>query len=174
AAAIGYCLPTVLVSNAVGRRQQELQRAFPDGLDLTVICVESGLSLDAAFSRVADELDSSARALAEEIGLTTAELTFLSDRRQALENLAERTGTAPVKALVTALIQSERYGTPLGTALRVVSQESRDARMSKAEEKAASLPAKLTVPMVTFFLPVLFMVLIGPMIIQVIQAFHHG
>ncbi|HTY69290.1 MAG TPA: type II secretion system F family protein [Alphaproteobacteria bacterium] len=174
AAAIGYYLPTVLVSNAVGRRQQELQRAFPDGLDLTVICVESGLSLDAAFSRVADELDSSARALAEEIGLTTAELTFLSDRRQALENLAERTGTAPVKALVTALIQSERYGTPLGTALRVVSQESRDARMAKAEEKAASLPAKLTVPMVTFFLPVLFLVLIGPMIIQVIQAFHHG
>ena len=174
AAAVGYYLPTVLVSNAAGRRQQELQRAFPDALDLTVICVESGLSLDAAFSRVADELDSSARALAEEIGLTTAELTFLSDRRQALENLAERTGTAPVKALVTSLIQSERYGTPLGTALRVVAQESRDARMAKAEEKAASLPAKLTVPMVTFFLPVLFMVLVGPMIVQVIQAFHHG
>lgn len=174
AAAAGYYLPTVLVSNAAGRRQQELQRAFPDGLDLTVICVESGLSLDAAFSRVAEELDSSARALAEEVGLTTAELAFLSDRRQALENLAERTGTAPVKALVTALIQSERYGTPLGTALRVVSQESRDARMAKAEEKAASLPAKLTVPMVMFFLPVLFLVLIGPMIIQVVQAFHHG
>lgn len=174
AALVGYILPTVLVSNAVGRRQQEIQRSFPDGLDLTVICVEAGLSLDAAFSRVADELDSDARALAEEIGLTTAELAFLNDRRQALENLAERTGTPSVKALVTALIQSERYGTPLGTALRVVAQESRDARMAKAEEKAASLPAKLTVPMVTFFLPVLFMVLIGPTIIQVLKVFNHG
>ena len=174
AALVGYYLPTVLVSNAAARRQKDLQRAFPDGLDLTVICVEAGLSLDAAFSRVAEELDSSARALAEEIGLTTAELAFLSDRRQALENLAERTGTPPVKALVTALIQSERYGTPLGTALRVVSQESRDARMAKAEEKAASLPAKLTVPMVAFFLPVLFMVLIGPTVIQILRVFHHG
>jgi tight adherence protein C len=174
AALVGYYLPTVLVTNAASRRQKDLQKAFPDGLDLTVICVEAGLSLDAAFSRVADELDSSARALAEEIGLTTAELAFLSDRRQALENLAERTGTPPVKALVTALIQSERYGTPLGTALRVVSQESRDGRMAKAEEKAASLPAKLTVPMVTFFLPVLFMVIIGPTIIQVLRVFHHG
>lgn len=174
AAAIGYYLPMVLVKNAVTRRQQEIQRAFPDALDLTVICVEAGLSLDAAFSRVADELGANARALSEEIGLTTAELAFLSDRRQALENLAERTGTPPVKALVTSLIQSERYGTPLGTALRVVSQESRDTRMAKAEEKAASLPAKLTVPMVTFFLPVLFMVLIGPTIIQVLKVFHHG
>ena len=174
AALVGYYLPIVLVSNAAARRQKDLQRAFPDGLDLTVICVEAGLSLDAAFSRVAEELDSSARALAEEIGLTTAELAFLSDRRQALENLAERTGTPPVKALVTALIQSERYGTPLGTALRVVSQESRDARMAKAEEKAASLPAKLTVPMVAFFLPVLFMVLIGPTVIQILRVFHHG
>ena len=174
AASLGYYLPTVLVSNAATRRQQEIQRAFPDGLDLTVICVEAGLSLDAAFSRVAEELDVGARALAEEIGLTTAELAFLNDRRQALENLAERTGSPSVKALVTALVQSERYGTPLGTALRVVSQESRDARMAKAEEKAASLPAKLTVPMVTFFLPVLFMVITGPMIIQVLKVFHHG
>lgn len=174
AAMIGYYLPMILVSNAVTRRQQELQRAFPDALDLTVICVEAGLSLDAAFSRVADDLGSNARAISEEIGLTTAELAFLSDRRQALENLSERTGTPSVKALVTALIQSERYGTPLGTALRVVAQESRDTRMSKAEEKAAALPAKLTVPMVTFFLPVLFMVLIGPTVIQVLKVLHHG
>lgn len=174
AAAVGYYLPTVVVTNAVTRRQQDIQRSFPDALDLTVICVEAGLSLEAAFSRVADELGESGRALAEEIGLTTAELAFLNDRRQALENLAERTGTPPVKALVTALIQSERYGTPLGTALRVVAQESRDNRMAKAEEKAAALPAKLTVPMVSFFLPVLFMVLIGPTIIQVLKAFHHG
>ena len=174
AGAAGYYLPMILVSNAMTRRQQEIQRGFPDALDLTVICVEAGLSLDAAFSRVTEDLGASARALTEEIGLTTAELAFLNDRRQALENLAGRTGTPSVKALVTALIQSERYGTPLGTALRVVSQESRDTRMAKAEEKAASLPAKLTVPMVTFFLPVLFVVLIGPTIIQVMRALHHG
>lgn len=171
AALLGYGLPNLLVTNAITRRQQELQRKFPDALDLMVICVEAGLSLEAAFTRVAEELDADAHAIAEEIGLTNAELAFLSDRRQALENLAERTGTAPIKSLVTSLIQSERYGTPLGAALRVVSQESRDTRMAKAEEKAASLPAKLTVPMVTFFLPVLFMVLIGPTIIQVIKAF---
>ena len=171
AALVGYGLPNILVTNAIARRQQELQRNFPDALDLTVICVEAGLSLEAAFARVAEELDADARAIAEEIGLTNAELAFLSDRRQALENLAERTGTAPIKSLVTSLVQSERYGTPLGQALRVVSQESRDTRMARAEEKAASLPAKLTVPMVTFFLPVLFMVLIGPTIIHVIKAF---
>ena len=171
AALVGYGLPNILVTNAIARRQQELQKNFPDALDLTVICVEAGLSLEAAFARVAEELDADARAIAEEIGLTNAELAFLSDRRQALENLAERTGTAPIKSLVTSLVQSERYGTPLGQALRVVSQESRDTRMARAEEKAASLPAKLTVPMVTFFLPVLFMVLIGPTIIQVIKAF---
>lgn len=171
AALIGYALPNILVSNAIARRQQDIQKSFPDALDLMVICVEAGLSLEAAFSKVADELGADAHAIAEEIGLTNAELAFLSDRRQALENLAERTGTAPIKSLVTSLIQSERYGTPLGQALRVVSQESRESRMARAEEKAASLPAKLTVPMVTFFLPVLFMVLIGPTIIQVMKAF---
>lgn len=171
---LGYYLPDILVSNAVSRRQQDIQRKFPDAVDLMVICVEAGLSLEAAFSRVADELGAEARAIAEEIALTTAELAFLNDRRQALENLAERTGTASIKSLVTSLVQSERYGTPLGNALRVVAQESRDSRMARAEEKAASLPAKLTVPMVTFFLPVLFMVLIGPTVIQVIKAFAHG
>ncbi len=173
AAAAGYYLPAVLLSNAVTRRQQELQRTFPDALDLLVICVEAGLSIEASFTRVAEELGGTSRAMAEEIGLTTAELAFLNDRRLALENLAERTGTPSFKSLVTSLIQAERYGTPLGAALRVVSQESRDSRMAKAEEKAASLPAKLTVPMVTFFLPVLFMVLIGPTIIQVIKTFSH-
>lgn len=168
---IGSRLPDLLVTNAITRRQQEIQKKFPDALDLMVICVEAGLSLEAAFAKVGEELDADARAIAEEIGLTNAELAFLADRRQALENLAERTGTAPIKSLVTSLVQSERYGTPLGTALRVVSQESRDTRMARAEEKAASLPAKLTVPMVTFFLPVLFMVLIGPTIIQVIKVF---
>jgi tight adherence protein C len=174
AGVLGYYLPDILVSNAVTRRQQAIQRKFPDAIDLMVICVEAGLSLEAAFSRVSDELSADAPALTEEVALTNAELAFLNDRRQALENLSERTGTASIKSLVTSLIQSERYGTPLGQALRVVSQESRDTRMAKAEEKAASLPAKLTVPMVTFFLPVLFMVLIGPTIIQVMKTFGHG
>lgn len=171
AAVIGFYLPSILVTNAITRRGQDIQRKFPDALDLMVICVEAGLSLEAALTRVVDELGPDAPALCEELALTNAELAFLSDRRQALENLAERAGIQPVRSLVTSLIQSERYGTPLGQALRVVSQESRDTRMAKAEEKAASLPAKLTVPMVSFFLPVLFMVLIGPTIIQVIRTF---
>lgn len=168
---LGYFLPGILVSNAITKRQQAIQRKFPDALDLMVICIESGISLEAAFGRVSEEMAEDAPALAEEVALTTAELAFLSDRRQALGNLAERTGTQSVKSLVTSLIQSEKYGTPLGTALRVVSQEGREARMAKAEEKAAALPAKLTVPMVAFFLPVLFLVLIGPTIIQVMRAF---
>ena len=170
----GYMLPDILVSNAITKRQQGIQRSFPDALDLMVICVESGISLESAFMRVSEELALDAPELSEEVAITTAELAFLSDRRQALDNLAERTGSQPVKSLVTSLIQSEKYGTPLGAALRVVSQEGRDTRMAKAEEKAAALPAKLTVPMVTFFLPVLFLVLIGPTIIQVMRAFSHG
>ncbi|HUZ73010.1 MAG TPA: type II secretion system F family protein [Stellaceae bacterium] len=171
AAGLGFLLPGILVVNAITKRQQEIQRKFPDALDLMVICVESGISLEAAFSRVAEEMATEAPALSEEVALTTAELSFLSDRRQALGNLAERTGTPSVKSLVTSLVQSDKYGTPLGAALRVVAQEGRDARMARAEEKAAALPAKLTVPMVAFFLPVLFVVMIGPTIIQVIRLF---
>ncbi len=167
----GYLLPDILVSNAITKRQQEIQRKFPDAIDLMVICIESGISLEAAFARVSDEMGVDAPALSEEIAITTAELAFLADRRQALDNLSERTGSQPIKSLVTSLIQSEKYGTPLGQALRVVSTEGRESRMALAEEKAAALPAKLTVPMVTFFLPVLFMVLIGPTIIQVMKAF---
>jgi tight adherence protein C len=170
----GYMLPDILVSNAITKRQAGIQRSFPDALDLMVICVESGISLESAFTRVSEELALDAPELSEEIAITTAELAFLSDRRQALDNLAARTGSHSVKSLVTSLIQSEKYGTPLGAALRVVSQEGRETRMAKAEEKAAALPAKLTVPMVTFFLPVLFMVLIGPTIIQVMHAFTHN
>jgi tight adherence protein C len=169
-----YMLPDILVSNAISKRQAAIQRTFPDALDLMVICVESGISLESAFTRVSEELALDAPELSEEVAITTAELAFLSDRRQALDNLAERTGSPSVKSLVTSLIQSEKYGTPLGAALRVVSQEGRDTRMAKAEEKAAALPAKLTVPMVTFFLPVLFLVLIGPTIIQVMHAFSHS
>jgi tight adherence protein C len=174
AALIGYYLPNLLLTNTITRRQQDIQKKFPDALDLMVICVESGLSLEAAFSRVCDEMSGETSAIAEEIGLTTAELAFLNDRRQALENLTERTNTPSMKSLVTSLIQSEKYGTPLAAALRVVAQESRDTRMAKAEEKAASLPAKLTVPMVVFFLPVLFAVMIGPTVIQAMRLFSHG
>jgi tight adherence protein C len=151
-----------------------MQRAFPDALDLMVICVESGLSVEAAFGKVSSEMGADAPVIAEEFGLTTAELAYLSDRRQALENLSDRTGLQTVKSFVTALAQSEKYGTPVAVSLRVVAQENRDSRMSRAEEKAASLPAKLTVPMVLFFLPVLFMVLIGPTIIQALRAVKGG
>jgi tight adherence protein C len=165
-ALVGFYLPSLVVSNAAQKRQQVMQRAFPDALDLLVICVESGLSIEAAFGRVADEMAESCPELTEELGLTTAELSFLGDRRQAFDNFSERTGLASTKSLVTSLIQSEKYGTPLSLALRVLSQESRDTRMSLAEKKAGALPAQLTVPMIVFFLPVLFIVIIGPAIIS--------
>jgi tight adherence protein C len=165
-------LPHLLLTNAVQKRQAVLARAFPDALDLLVICVESGLSVEASFQRVTEEIVDSAPALAEEIALTSAELAFLGDRRQAYANLAERTGLPSFKSLATALIQSERYGTPVSVALRVLAQENREARMAVAEKKAASLPAKLTVPMIVFFLPVLFMIIIGPAAIQISRLMH--
>lgn len=174
AAVIGFYLPNLLVSNAIQKRQQVLSRAFPDALDLLVICVEAGLSVEAAFARVADEMAEACPALAEELGLTTAELAFLGDRRQAFENLSDRTGLGATKSLATSLIQAEKYGTPVALALRVLSQENRDARMAFAEKKAGALPAQLTVPMILFFLPALFIVIIGPAIIQGIHAFKGG
>jgi tight adherence protein C len=171
AALIGFYLPSIIISNMAQKRQQVLHRAFPDSLDLLVICVEAGLSIEAAFARVAEEMVESCPELAEEVGLTTAELSFLGDRRQAFENLSERTGLPATKSLVTSLIQSEKYGTPLSLALRVLSQESRDTRMAAAEKKAGALPAQLTVPMIVFFLPVLFIVIIGPAIISSMSKF---
>lgn len=163
----GFYLPVIIVSNALQKRQQSIKRAFPDSLDLMLICVESGMSIELAFRRVSEEIGSQSLALAEELSLTTAELSFLSDRRQAYENLANRTGLDGVKAVCLALIQSERYGTPLGQTLRVLSQENRDMRMNEAEKKAAALPPKLTVPMILFFLPVLFAVIMAPAIIKI-------
>jgi tight adherence protein C len=142
---------------------------FPDMLDLLVICVEAGLSIEAAFTRVTEEIADSSPVLAEEIGLTSAELTFLGDRSKAYANLSARTGLPAAKSLATALIQSERYGTPVSVALKVLAQENRDDRMAKAEKKAGALPAQLTVPMIVFFLPVLFLVIIGPAIIQMMK-----
>lgn len=163
----GFYLPTILVKNAVSKRQLSIKRAWPDALDLLLICVESGMSLEASMKKVAVEIGLQSPALAEELTLTTAELSYLQERRQAHENLAKRTGLDQVKAVTMALIQAERYGTPLSTALRALSQESRDMRMAEAEKKAAGLPPKLTVPMIVFFLPVLFAVIIGPAAIQI-------
>jgi tight adherence protein C len=168
--ALGYYLPNVIVKNTATKRQEAITAGFPDGLDLLVICVEAGLSLEAAFTRVMNEIGEAAPELAEELGLTTAELSFLGDRRLALSNFSDRVGTPEARALVTSLVQSEQYGTPLTVSLRVLSQENRDARMSRAEQKAGSLPAMLTGPMIIFFLPVVFVVLLGPAIIQIMAV----
>ncbi|MFO1088615.1 MAG: type II secretion system F family protein [Hyphomicrobiales bacterium] len=163
----GYYLPVIFITNMIHRRQTSIKRAWSDALDLLLICVESGMALEPAMQRVSKEIGSQSIPLAEELTLTTAELSYLGDRRKALENLARRTGLPTVKAVVTSFIQAERYGTPLGTALRVLAQENRDNRMAEAERKAAALPPKLTVPMVLFFLPVIFIVLLGPSLIKV-------
>jgi tight adherence protein C len=169
----GFYLPDVFISNLIQKRQQSIMRAFPDALDLMLICVEAGMSIEAAFTRVASEIGSSSVELAEELGLTTAELSYLPDRRQAFDNLAKRCGHNGVKAVAAALNQAEKYGTPLGGALRVTAQENREMRMQEAEKKAAALPAKLTVPMIIFFLPCLFVVILGPAIMKVMGTFHH-
>ncbi len=168
AAYLGFYFPNIVVTNITARRQESIVAAWPDALDLMLICVESGMSIEAAFKRVSGEIASASIPLAEEMSLTTAELSYLQERRQAFENLAKRTGLAGVKAVVTSLIQAERYGTPLGTALRVLAQENRDMRMAEAERKAAALPPRLTVPMIAFFLPVIFVVILGPAVIEVL------
>ena len=169
AALVGYYLPDVFISNTIARRQESIMRAFPDALDLLLICVESGMSVEAGFGKVAAEIGTASAELAEELALTTAELSYLPDRKQAFENLAKRCGHAGVRAVATALNQAERYGTPLGQALRVCAQENREMRMSEAEKKAAALPAKLTVPMILFFLPCLFVIIMGPAIMKVMH-----
>ena len=169
AAYFGMYSPNLFLKNKITRRQTSIKRAFPDALDLLLICVESGMSIEAAFRKVSDEIGSQSVALAEEFTLTTAELSYLPDRRQAYENLAQRTGLDGVKAVCLALQQAERYGTPLGATMRVLAQENRDIRMSEAEKKAAGLPPKLTVPMIVFFLPVLFVVILGPAAIRVMS-----
>ncbi|MFK4768771.1 MULTISPECIES: type II secretion system F family protein [Rhizobiaceae] len=168
---VGFYAPNIFVSNKVGKRQKSIKRAWPDALDLMLICVESGNSIEAAMRRAAEEIGTSSPELAEELALTTAELSFLQDRRTALENLGNRTQLDIVRSVVQALIQADRYGTPVSQALRVLAQESRDERMNEAEKKAAALPPKLTVPMILFFLPVLVAVILGPAGIQVSSRF---
>lgn len=162
----GIKLPELFLRNQISKRQKLIRRAFPDALDLTLICVESGMSVEQSFRKVAVEIGMQSIPLAEELTLTTAELSYLSDRRQAFENLGARTGLDSVKSVCMALMQAERYGTPIGAAIRVLSQEFRDQRMNEAEKKAAALPPKLTVPMIVFFLPVLFVVILGPAVIE--------
>jgi tight adherence protein C len=162
AAFVGSYLPNLFIENLTQKRQQAIKLVFPDALDMLLICVQSGMSVEAAFGRVAKEIAGQSMELAEELSLTTAELSYLQDRRQAFENLGKRTGIPGVRAVTTALIQAERYGTPVGQALRVMAKENRDIRQSEAEKKAAALPPKLTVPMILFFLPVLFIVILGP------------
>jgi tight adherence protein C len=159
---LGLQAPMLFLKNNISKRQLSIRRAFPDALDLLLICIESGMSIEAAFRKVASEIVTQSIALSEEFTLTTAELSYLQDRKVAYENLAKRTGLEGVKSVCLALQQSERYGTPLGQSLRVMAQENRDMRMNEAEKKAAALPPKLTVPMILFFLPVLFVVILGP------------
>lgn len=162
----GFYAPVLYVTNRATKRKKSIQLAWPDALDLLLICVESGMSVEAAFRKVSEEIGSQSAELAEEFVLTNAELSFLQERKVAYENLAARTGLETVKSIAQALIQAERYGTPVAMALRVLANESREMRMNEAEKKAAALPPKLTVPMILFFLPVLFAVILGPAIMQ--------
>jgi tight adherence protein C len=164
---VGFYLPNMFVSNLIMRRQTAIKRVFPDSLDLLLICVQAGMSVESALNKVAKEIGTRSVELAEEFSVTTAELSYLPERRQAYENLGRRTGLAVVRAVGTSLIQAERYGTAISQALRVLAQESREKRMAEAEKKAAALGPKLTVPMILFFLPVLFIVILGPAVIQI-------
>nr|WP_172838607.1 type II secretion system F family protein [Stappia sp. ES.058] len=168
---IGYYAPDLYLKNRIQNRQLSINRAWPDALDLMLICVESGMSIEVAFRKVSEEIGVQSIALAEELTLTNAELSYLGERRLAYENLAKRTGLEGVKNVSLALIQAERYGTPVSQALRVMADENRAQRMQAAEKKAAALPPKLTVPMIVFFLPVLLAVIIGPVIIQALATF---
>jgi tight adherence protein C len=170
---LGYYAPNVYISNAATRRRESIVAGFPDALDLLLICVESGMSIEAALQKVSQEVGAASIELAEELSLLVAELSYLPDRRSAYDGLAKRTNHPGIKSVATAMIQAERYGTPLGNALRVMAKENRELRLSAAEKKAAALPAKLTVPMILFFLPVLFVVILGPAIIRVQDIMAH-
>lgn len=164
---ICYYGPIIYLKNQKSKRQQSITRAWPDALDLMLICVESGMTAETSFQKVSGEVGSASVELAEELTLLTAELSYLQDRKIAYQNMADRTGLDGVRAVMTSMIQAERYGTPLGDAIRVMAEENRTARMNAAEKKAAALPPKLTVPMILFFLPSIFVVVLGPAAIQI-------
>ncbi|MCG8492285.1 MAG: type II secretion system F family protein [Sneathiellales bacterium] len=174
AALVGYALPRIMVKNQVSKRYAAMRKTLPDALDLLVICTEAGLNLDSGLDRVCREISNSAPELADEFGLTSIELGFLPDRKEALMNLAQRVDFPAMTTLVNTLLQTEKYGTPLAVALRVLSAEMRNERLMKAEEKAARLPAIMTVPMIVFILPALFIVIIGPAVLKAIDAFSGG
>ncbi|RIV83223.1 type II secretion system F family protein [Aurantiacibacter xanthus] len=171
---LGYKGPELYISNIAAKRTKAIQKGLPDALDLLVICAEAGLTVDAAFNRVARELGRAYPELGDEFALTAIELSFLTERRQAFENFAYRVDLDAVRGVVTTMVQTERYGTPLASALRVLSAEFRNERMMRAEEKAARLPAIMTVPLIMFILPVLFIVILGPAACSIADAFSGG
>ena len=174
AAVAGFYAPNLYLKNRITKRRTSIMQAFPDALDLLLICVEAGMSIEAAITKVSQEMGPSSVDLAEELSLLSAELSYLPERRMAYENLGKRTNHPGVKSVATAMTQAETYGTPLATALRVMAKENRDLRLSAAEKKASALPAQLTVPMILFFLPVLFIVILGPAILNVMDMMKEG
>jgi tight adherence protein C len=163
----GALLPRILIKNNADKRQQEISLSFPDSLDLMLICVQGGIGIEAAINRIAETVSEHSVALAEELGILSAELGMLNDRKAAFKGFASRVGSGPARSFATAMLQAEQYGTSVSKALRVLADESREARMAMAEQKAASLPPKLTVPMILFFLPALFIVILGPAFIKI-------
>lgn len=168
--AAGFFLPRVLIKNHIIKRQQEISLTFPDALDMMLICVQGGIGLEQTILRVGDEIAEHATTLAEELGILSAEMGMLNDRRRALQDFARRVGSGSAKSFATAMIQAEQYGTSVSTAMRVIADELRDQRMAEAERKAAALPPKLTVPMILFFLPSLFIVILAPAFIAAKSA----
>jgi tight adherence protein C len=168
---LSYKAPDIYLKNAITKRTDAIRKGLPDALDLLVICAEAGLTVDAAFHRVAKELGRAYPELGDEFTLTAIELGFLTERRQAFENLATRVELDAIKGVVTTMIQTEKYGTPLASALRVLSAEFRNERMMRAEEKAARLPAIMTIPLILFILPTLFIVILGPAACSINDAF---
>ncbi len=171
---LSYKAPDLFLNNKIKKRSDAIRKGLPDALDLLVICAEAGLTVDAAFHRVAKELGKAYPELGDEFTLTAIELGFLSERRAAFENLAMRVKLDAVKGVVTTMVQTEKYGTPLASALRVLSAEFRNERMMRAEEKAARLPAIMTIPLILFILPTLFVVILGPAACSISDAFKHG
>lgn len=167
---VGYKLPSLVIKNQIQKRSQEISLTFPDALDMMLICVQGGIGLEQTVARIAEEISEHSETLAEELGILSAEMAMLNDRRAALQDFARRVGSAAARSFSTTLIQAEQYGTSVSQAMRVMSEELRDARMQEAERKAASLPPKLTVPMIAFFLPVLFIVILGPAVLQAMET----
>ncbi len=166
----GYKLPGVLLKNQMQKRMKEISFAFPDALDMMLICVQGGIGLEQTINKIAEEVADHSETLAEELGILSAEMAMLNDRRTALQDFAKRVGSGAARSFATALIQAEQYGTSVSQAMRVMADESREMRMAAAEQKAAALPPKLTVPMIAFFLPVLFIIILGPTILNFLES----